>query len=131
VNRYCFLLQVRADRIDEYVERHRAVWPEMLRALQDSGWHNYSLFVRPDGLLIGYVESDDLVAARSAMEATEVNARWQAEMAEFFVGLDGRRPDEGLLLLPEIFHLETQLDAVTAPAPSPTESAAAPERTTP
>jgi hypothetical protein len=27
-------------------------------------------------------------------------------MAEFFEGLDGRRPDEGFLRLPEIFHLE-------------------------
>jgi L-rhamnose mutarotase len=39
------------------------------------------------------------------MEKTEVNARWQAEMAPFFEGLDGRRPDEGLALLDEIFHL--------------------------
>jgi L-rhamnose mutarotase len=43
------------------------------------------------------------------MEATEVNARWQAEMSRFFVGLDGRRPDEGMALLPEIFNLDDQL----------------------
>ena len=49
--RYCFQLQVRPERIDEYKARHRAVWPEMLRALKDSGSHNYSLFLRPDGLL--------------------------------------------------------------------------------
>ena len=29
------------------------------------------------------------------MEETEVNARWQAEMGEFFQDLEGRRPDEG------------------------------------
>jgi L-rhamnose mutarotase len=109
LNRYCFLLQVCPDRLADYVERHRTVWPEMLLALRDSGWHNYSLFLRPDGLLVGYVESPDLAAARAAMEATEVNARWQAEMAEFFVGLDGRRPDEGFGLLTEIFNLEDQL----------------------
>ena len=47
--RYCFELQVKPDRIEEYKERHAAVWPEMLRALKASGWHNYSLFMRPDG----------------------------------------------------------------------------------
>ncbi len=107
--RYCFNLQVRPDRIEEYVERHRAVWPEMLDALKQSGWHNYSLFLREDGLLVGYVESDDLTAAQAAMAATEVNARWQAEMSEFFSDIDGRPPDESFLLLREVFHLEDQL----------------------
>lgn len=106
--RYCFSLQVRPDRMEEYVERHRAVWPEMLAALEETGWRNYSLFLRGDGLLIGYVESDDLTAAQAAMAATEVNARWQAEMAPFFVALDGA-PDEGFVQLTEVFHLTDQL----------------------
>ena len=77
--------------------RHRAVWPEMLAALwRDTGWRNYSLFLRDDGLLIGYVEADDLrTRAGGDVAATEVNARWQAEMAPFFVDLDGR-PGRGL-----------------------------------
>jgi L-rhamnose mutarotase len=109
--RYCFHLQVRAERLAEYTERHRAVWPEMLTALRDTGWRNYSLFLRDDGLLIGYVEADDLAAAQAGMAATDVNARWQAEMAPFFADLHGR-PDEGFLLLHEVFHLEDQLDAL-------------------
>jgi len=107
--RYCFALQVRPDRIEEYVEQHRAVWPEMLEALRDSGWRNYSLFLRDGGLVIGYVEADDLAAAQAAMAATDVNARWQAAMSEYFVGTDGRPPDESFELLTEIFHLEDQL----------------------
>jgi L-rhamnose mutarotase len=106
--RYCFQLQVRPERLAEYRERHRAVWPEMLAALRDTGWRNYSLFLRGDGLLIGYVESDDLAASQAAMAATAVNGRWQAEMAPFFVDRDGR-PDEGFRLLEEVFHLEDQL----------------------
>lgn len=104
--RYCFNLQVRPERMAEYVERHREVWAEMQQALRDAGWRNYSLFLREDGLLVGYVEADDLASARAAMAATEVNARWQAEMAPFFTGIDGRPPDEGLVLLTEVFHLE-------------------------
>ena len=109
--RYCFELQVRPDRIEEYIDRHRAVWPDMLAALRDSGWRNYSLFLRDDGLLVGYVEADDLEAAQAAMARTDVNARWQAEMAGFFTGIDGRPPDEGIRLLTEVFHLEDQLRA--------------------
>ncbi|GAB2885768.1 L-rhamnose mutarotase [Streptomyces mayteni] len=101
----CFLLKVRADRTEEYRERHAAVWPEMLAALSDAGWHNYSLFLREDGLLVGYLETDDFAAAQEAMAATDVNARWQAEMAEFFESLDGARPDEAMKPLTEVFHL--------------------------
>jgi L-rhamnose mutarotase len=108
VPRYCFQLQVKPERIAEYRERHATVWPEMLRALADTGWHNYSLFLHPDGLLIGYVESPDLAAAQAAMDSTDVNHRWQAEMAEFFEELDVP-PDQGFVLLEEVFHLEDQL----------------------
>jgi L-rhamnose mutarotase len=110
VNRYCFCLQVKPDRLTEYVDRHLDVWPEMQAALRESGWHNYSLFLRDDGLLIGYVEADDLEAAQKAMAATEVNTRWQAEMTEFFTDIDGRPPDESFLLLPEIFHLTPSIE---------------------
>jgi L-rhamnose mutarotase len=106
VERVCFLLQVRADRLDEYRARHREVWPDMQEALRETGWGNYSLFLRSDGLLVGYVESEDFEAARSAMDALEVNARWQAEMAPFFELRGEQRPDTGLERLDEVFHLD-------------------------
>lgn len=105
MQRVCFLLKVRADRLEEYRERHAAVWPEMLDALKATGWHNYSLFLREDGLLVGYLETEDFAAAQAGMEATEVNARWQAEMAPFLESLDGTRPDEAMTPLTEVFHL--------------------------
>jgi L-rhamnose mutarotase len=104
--RVCFQLQVKPDRMAEYRERHEHVWPEMRDALSATGWRNYSLFLSPTGMLIGYLECDDFEASRRAMEATEVNARWQAEMGQYFQDLEGRRPDEGLLVLEEVFHLE-------------------------
>ena len=105
MERVCFLLRVRPDRLDEYRARHRAVWPEMRDALREAGWRNYSLFLRADGLLVGYLETEDFAAAQRGMEATEVNARRQAEMAEFFELPSGERPDTGFVRLQEIFHL--------------------------
>ena len=107
MRRICFTLQVRPERLEEYRRRHAAVWPEMLAALREAGWHDYSLFLREDGLLIGYVESDDLDAAQERVAATEVNARWQAAMADLF-GTDGA-PDEAWQRIPEVFNLEDQL----------------------
>lgn len=106
MERVCFLLQVRPERLAEYKQAHAAVWPEMLDALRETGWHNYSIFLRDDGLLIGYFETPDVQAAVDGMAATEINARWQAAMAPFFADLGDRRPDEGFLRLEEVFHLE-------------------------
>src|SRR5882757_8941822 len=105
MERICFVLQVKPNRLDEYKFRHREVWPEMLAALRETGWHNYSLFLREDGLLVGYLETEDFDAARAAMAGTEVNARWQAEMAPFFEALDGAAPDDAMRPLAEVFHL--------------------------
>lgn len=112
--RVCFTLRVKPERLDEYRERHAAVWPEMLRALAETGWTNYSLFLDPDGLLVGYLETDDFDAARAAMREHEVNTRWQAEMAPFFEDTRGKAADDALHLLTEVFHLETQLAAAEA-----------------
>ena len=104
MKRVCFLARVRPDRLDEYRARHENVWPEMRAALTQAGWGNYSLFLAADGLLVGYLETADYQAALAAMEKTEVNERWQAEMSEFFVA-DGP-PDESFMRIAEVFHLD-------------------------
>lgn len=120
--RVCFQLQVNPDRMTEYRQRHTAVWPDMLLALESTGWHNYSLFLRDDGLLIGYFETPSLEAALAGMAATDVNARWQNDMAEFFLELEGASPDTGFLRLAEVFHLEDQLASLTASSRKPKDS---------
>lgn len=107
MKRVGFLLRVRADRLEEYKARHQAVWPEMQRALRRHGWHNYSLFLRDDGLLFGYFETPlSFQAALDGMAGEEVNARWQDSMAPFFEGLAGGHADEGMAELLEVFHLD-------------------------
>lgn len=110
--RYCLLGQVNPARLEEYRQRHAAVSPDLLHALAAAGWRNYSLFLRDDGLLIGYVEADDLEAAQAAVAKTEANARWQAAMSDLFQSLDGAAPDDNWELVPEVFHLEDQLAAL-------------------
>jgi L-rhamnose mutarotase len=107
MKRVGFLLKVRPDRLKEYKRHHEQVWPEMLDALRNAGWHNYSLFVREDGLLFGYVETPDgLESAQMRMAETAVNTRWQEFMAPYFESPDNARPDHMFVELEEIFHLD-------------------------
>ena len=108
MQRVCFQLQVKPHLIPAYVEAHAAVWPDMLQAIADSGRHNYSLFLRDDGLLIGYYETESIEASQAALAADPRTVAWEAAMADYFESLDGR-PDQGALTLTEIFNLEDQL----------------------
>ncbi|MGA2352092.1 MAG: L-rhamnose mutarotase [Terracidiphilus sp.] len=103
--RVCFLLKVRPARLEEYKARHAQVWPEMLEALRQTGWRNYSLFLKPDGLLIGYLETDNFEASCARMNNYPVNARWQTEMSKYFEAMPGAA-DENMFPLEEVFHLD-------------------------
>jgi L-rhamnose mutarotase len=77
----------------------------MQEALRRTGWHNYSLFLREDGLLIGYLETPDFQAALDGMAALEVNQRWQNGMREFFEDPEQRHADRQMVPLEQVFHL--------------------------
>ncbi len=107
MKRVGFLLKVKPEKLQEYKEHHKQVWPEMLDALRRTGWHNYSIFTRADGLLFGYFETpESFQAALDGMSHEEINARWQDFMAPYFEGLGGAHADESMLELEEIFHLD-------------------------
>ena len=105
MKRICFVLNVRPDRVEEYRERHRNVWPEMRTALCQTGWSDYTLFLRSDGLLVGYLQTQDFEQAKRAMKALPVNDRWQEFMAPLFAGLEAHA-DDGMQPLEEVFHLD-------------------------
>ena len=100
--RTAFVLRVRPDKLDEYVEAHREVWPELLDALRAAGIRNYTIF-RSGNEMFGYFEADDLEAAGRYLEGQEVSARWQDRMAEY---LEERVPDAGPPPLEQVFRLE-------------------------
>lgn len=88
----------------EYRRRHAAVWPDMLDALRAAGARDYSIFIRGNDLF-AYLVTDDFEAFRTAMAATSVNDRWQAEMASLIDPLTD--PATGFhQRLEEIFHLD-------------------------
>lgn len=107
MKRVGFLLKVRADKLEEYKKHHEAVWPEMLEALRRTGWHNYSLFLRDDGLLFGYFEAAESFAkSLEGMSREEINSKWQEFMAPYFENLGGAHADESMQELVEVFHLD-------------------------
>ena len=107
MKRVGFILKVKEEKIEEYKEWHRNVWPEVQDALKRNGWHNYTLFMRPDGLLFGYFEpSESFEASLAGMANEPASLKWQELMKPYFEALDGKRPDQSMLELEEIVHHE-------------------------
>lgn len=105
MQRACFTLQIKPDKIDEYKRLHEDVWPEMLEALTRHRWHNYSLFLKPDGLLIGYCETPDFDAAVAGMQSEKINQRWQEGVKHLFEALPTDTPDTAMKPLEHVFYL--------------------------
>ncbi len=103
--RVCFTLQVKPEHLAEYQALHDDVWPEMRDALSRHGWRDYHLFLRPDGLLIGFVDTPDFHAAVAGMQDEDVNARWQARVAHLFETLDTDAADTSMKPLERVFYL--------------------------
>jgi L-rhamnose mutarotase len=97
-----FVLEVKPDRIDEYVAAHAEVWPEMLEALRGAGIRNYTIF-RAGTSVFGYFETDDCAASEAYLAAQPVCTRWQDRMAGL---LSARVDDAGPWPLEEIFRLD-------------------------
>ena len=106
MTRIGFVLKVRPDLLEDCKRHHQAVWPEMLDALRRNGWRNYTLFLRPDGTLFGYFETEgSFEEALVGMAAEPVNERWQELMAPYFTG-PGGHADQMMAALEEVFHLD-------------------------
>jgi L-rhamnose mutarotase len=104
MERIGFVMRLQPGAEAEYRERHAAVWPEMLAALKEAGAHDYSIFLRGDDLF-GYLEVDDFDRFRATMDASPVNARWQADMGRLIDPLTDASTGFHQRL-DEVFHLD-------------------------
>ncbi len=104
MQRVCFTLRIKKNRIDDYLRAHR-VWPEMEQALSDVGIRNYSMFIDEDGLAVGCFEADDHQESLRRLGDTEINRRWQEHVAEYFESdVDAKGPK--LQWLDQYYYLE-------------------------
>ena len=106
MQRVGFMLKVKQEKMEEFKKRHENIWPEMLEALSEAGWHNYSLFMTEEGVLFGYVETPDFDQALAKMAETDVNTRWQDFMAPYFENIGGKHADDNMVPLERVFYLE-------------------------
>jgi L-rhamnose mutarotase len=92
VIRKAFVMTLRPGRQEEYIRRHRPIWPELAEVLRAHGVSRYSIFLEPaTDRLFAYavIESEELW---EQIAATEVCRRWWAHMRDLMLTHPDDRP---------------------------------------
>ena len=107
MQRVGFTFKIKPEMKEEYKKAHDEIWPEMAKAINDYGMHNYSIYFKPDGSLFAYLEVDgDFNQTMEEFGKTDVNRRWQEYMDKYFVKEDSSILGPEVEMLEEVFHLD-------------------------
>ncbi|CAB4545454.1 MAG: L-rhamnose mutarotase [Actinobacteria bacterium] len=67
-------------KVDEYIERHENIWPELYAAIKEQGVTNFSIFIDGDEC-IGYLEHENIEEHKKLNEVpTQLSIDWEASM---------------------------------------------------
>jgi len=110
MQRYGTVLGVKEDRVERYKELHAAVWPDVLRIIEECNIRNYSIYLRklPDGdyYLFSYFEyvGEDFERDMASMAADPITQAWWEECMPCQQPLPDRAEGEWWSAMEEVFH---------------------------
>lgn len=113
MQRYGSVIEVRPEKLEEYIRLHAAAWPDVLAMIRDCNIRNYSIFLRrlpPDGrhFLFSYFEYEgtDFAADMARMAADPETQRWWDVCKPCHQPLDDRQEGEWWATMREVFHCD-------------------------
>jgi len=103
MHRLCFTFDIYEGAEAEYKKRHDEIWPELVVAIKEAGFSNYSLF-RRGTQIVAYAEVEpNLDEAFASLGESELNARWSTWFEELIVNLTDSQGE--LMTFNEVWHL--------------------------
>ncbi|MDD2598890.1 MAG: L-rhamnose mutarotase [Kiritimatiellae bacterium] len=112
MKRYGSVIKVKTEKLEEYVQLHANVWPDVLRMIAECNIHNYSIYLRklPDGnhYLFSYFEytGDDIEADGAKMAADPATQAWWDVCKPCHEPLADRAEGEWWAGMEEVFHCD-------------------------
>lgn len=107
MKRYCFALDLKNDPslIAEYEAYHRAVWPEILESIRESGIVHMEIYRIQNRLFMIMDTHDDFSLAQKAqMDAGDAKVQeWEELMWTYQQALPGAKPGEKWMQMEKIF----------------------------
>lgn len=112
MKRYGSVIQLKDDKIQEYVKLHADVWPGVLQMIIECNIRNYSIYLRklPDGnhYLFSYFEyiGDDFDADMARMAADEITLKWWDVCKPCHEPFEDRAEGQWWADMDEVFHCD-------------------------
>lgn len=112
VQRYGMVLGLKEDKIPEYTKIHAAVWPDVLKMIEDCNIKNYSIYLHQldDGkhYLFAYFEytGDDFKADMEKMAADPTTQKWWDLCEPMQIPIKNRRQGQWWANMEEVFHTD-------------------------
>ena len=108
MERVAFVMKAKAGYEEEYVRRHKEVWPEVLSDMKKAGVHKMSIFMQGRELFL-YMEVENYAEAARVLEDSPESARWEEYMTPIMENAAGGAYDPNNAYpdgLPEVFYWE-------------------------
>lgn len=108
MNRYCFVIEVNEDQMEDYVQLHKNPWPETLRGLRDAGAKELLIY-RYKNFSILFYECEDINEVYRKWGENETCAKWNARLAKAYKVAPSIDGTDDVDTLEKIFDLNQQL----------------------
>jgi L-rhamnose mutarotase len=108
MERVAFVMKAKAGYEEEYVRRHKEVWPKVLSDMKKAGVHKMSIFMQGRELFL-YMEVENYAEAARVLEDSPESARWEEYMTPIMENAAGEAYDPNNAYpdgLPEVFYWE-------------------------
>jgi L-rhamnose mutarotase len=104
-----FMQKVKPEKKEEYVRTHKAAWPELLKAIKDSGIEREMIWLFGDYVCI-YMMSEDFDNAMLRLSKTDIFKKWSELMKPLLDEMqDYSKGGGNVVTLDKVFDLEAQL----------------------
>lgn len=99
--------RLKADKIEEYIELHKQVWPDVLKMIKECNLQNYSIFIKDD-IVFAYFEytGSDYAADMEKMAADSVTQEWWSYTKPCFTSYNNQSTEDFYEDTQSIFYLE-------------------------
>lgn len=104
MERYAWKARILPGKLEEYIRRHDAIWPEMVNVLRSAGISNYTIWNTGDELF-GYYECENILQAARVQAESHIVGRWNDYMKDVMV-MDVDPVTSAQPLLRQVFFLE-------------------------
>lgn len=113
-NRYCTVIELKEEHIEEYCDIHRNPWKEQLDALKASGAQELLIW-NYKNLSIIYFECEDLDLLYEKLGKLDVVKRWNATCMPWFAEAPTLDGSGSVATCEKIFDLQQQLGGSLEP----------------